>query len=60
MPNGYHGKILVVDLTNRAITIDEHDEQWYRTYMGGTNFRHVLHPQAHARRAPTRWGRTMC
>ena len=38
MPNGYHGKILVVDLTNRAITIDEHDEQWYRTYMGGTNF----------------------
>jgi aldehyde:ferredoxin oxidoreductase len=38
MPNGYHGKILVVDLTNRAITIDEHDEHWYRTYMGGTNF----------------------
>jgi aldehyde:ferredoxin oxidoreductase len=38
MPNGYHGKILVVDLTNRAITIDEHDEQWYRTHMGGTNF----------------------
>jgi aldehyde:ferredoxin oxidoreductase len=38
MPNGYHGKILVVDLTNRAITIDEHDEEWYRTYMGGTNF----------------------
>ncbi len=38
MPNGYHGKILVVDLTNRAISIDEHDEQWYRTHMGGTNF----------------------
>jgi aldehyde:ferredoxin oxidoreductase len=38
MPNGYHGKILVVDLSNRAITIDEHDERWYRTYMGGTNF----------------------
>ena len=38
MPNGYHGKILVVDLTTGAITVDQHDEAWYRTYMGGTNF----------------------
>jgi aldehyde:ferredoxin oxidoreductase len=38
MPFGYHGKILIVDLTNRSISVDEHDEQWYRTYMGGANF----------------------
>ena len=38
MPNGYHGKILVVDLTTGAIRVDQHDEAWYRTYMGGTNF----------------------
>jgi len=38
MAHGYHGKILVVDLSNHRIQIDEHDEAWYRTYMGGTNF----------------------
>jgi len=35
MPYGYNGKILKVDLTTKKITIDEHDEVWYRTYMGG-------------------------
>lgn len=45
MPYGYHGKILVVDLTSGNITVDTHDEQWYRTYMGGANFGmyYILH-----------------
>ena len=38
MPYGYHGKILVVDLSAGQVRVDEHDEAWYRTYMGGTNF----------------------
>lgn len=38
MPHGYHGKILLVDLSNERITIDQPDASWYRTYMGGTNF----------------------
>lgn len=38
MPHGYHGKILIVDLTSASVTIDQPDEAWYRTYMGGTNF----------------------
>jgi len=38
MPYGYHGKILIVDLTNQQVTIDQPDDAWYRTYMGGTNF----------------------
>ena len=35
MPYGYTGKILRVDLTTGKIGVDEHDEYWYRTYMGG-------------------------
>jgi len=35
MPNGYNGKILRVDLTTKQISVEEHDEVWYRTYMGG-------------------------
>jgi len=35
MPYGYCGKILRVDLTNAAISIEEPDELFYRTYMGG-------------------------
>ncbi len=58
MPHGYHGKILVVNLSTGAMQIDEHDETWYRTYMGGYEFRHVLHPQAHAARR--RRGLTTC
>lgn len=38
MPYGYHGKILIVDLTHARITVDQPDEQWYRTYMGGSSF----------------------
>lgn len=35
MPHGYAGKILKVDLSTGQISVDEHDEVWYRTYMGG-------------------------
>jgi aldehyde:ferredoxin oxidoreductase len=38
MPYGYHGKILVVDLSSGRLRVDAHDEAWYRTYMGGSNF----------------------
>ena len=32
---GYTGKILRIDLTTGNQSIDEHDELWYRTYVGG-------------------------
>jgi aldehyde:ferredoxin oxidoreductase len=35
MPYGYSGKILRVDLSTGQISVDEHDDVWYRTYMGG-------------------------
>ena len=38
MPFGYNGKILHVDLTQGTWRIEEPDEKWYRTYMGGSNF----------------------
>ncbi len=36
MPNGYHGKILHVDLTRRSLEIEEPEEKFYRHYMGGS------------------------
>ena len=38
MPYGYNGKILHVDLTTASWTVETPDEQWYRTYMGGSGF----------------------
>ncbi len=38
MPYGYHGKILHVNLTTRALTVEQPDAAWYRLYMGGSNF----------------------
>ncbi len=35
MPFGYTGKILRVDLTMQKVTIDEQDEAFYRSYLGG-------------------------
>ena len=32
---GYTGKILLVDLTNRKVDIDEKDDAFYRSYLGG-------------------------
>jgi aldehyde:ferredoxin oxidoreductase len=35
MPYGYTGKILHVDLSNQKIEIEEKDEAFYRSYLGG-------------------------
>jgi aldehyde:ferredoxin oxidoreductase len=35
MANGYTGKILRVDLTTGTTSVEEHDDAFYRTYMGG-------------------------
>jgi aldehyde:ferredoxin oxidoreductase len=36
MPYGYNGKILHVDLSKGALTVETPPEQFYRTYMGGS------------------------
>ncbi len=36
MPFGYNGKILHVNLTTHQLEIEEPDEVFYRTYMGGS------------------------
>jgi aldehyde:ferredoxin oxidoreductase len=36
MPNGYHGKVLHVDLTRGSLEIEEPEEKFYRHYMGGS------------------------
>jgi aldehyde:ferredoxin oxidoreductase len=36
MPNGYHGKVLHVDLSRGTLTVEEPSEKFYRTYMGGS------------------------
>ena len=36
MSDGYTGKILHVNLTTSEITVEEPEEQFYRTYMGGS------------------------
>ena len=38
MPVGYTGKILHVDLSDRKIEIEENDEGFYRSYLGGRGF----------------------
>jgi aldehyde:ferredoxin oxidoreductase len=38
MPNGYHGKILHINLTDRRLWVEEPDTDFYRLYMGGGNF----------------------
>jgi aldehyde:ferredoxin oxidoreductase len=35
MPKGYTGKILHVDLSHRKIEVEENDEGFYRSYLGG-------------------------
>jgi len=34
---GYNGKILKINLTNREISVEKPDDNFYRTYMGGRN-----------------------
>jgi aldehyde:ferredoxin oxidoreductase len=36
MPYGYNGKILHVDLTKGELTVEEPQEAFYRTYLGGS------------------------
>ncbi len=38
MPYGYNSKILRVNLTNRQMSIEEPDEDFYRRYIGGRGF----------------------
>lgn len=38
MPKGYHGVVLRVNLSTRAIEKQEFPEEFYRTYMGGGAF----------------------
>ncbi|MFC1987228.1 aldehyde ferredoxin oxidoreductase family protein [Chloroflexota bacterium] len=38
MPQGYNGKILRVDLSHGSISVDEPEENFYRSYMGGRGF----------------------
>ena len=38
MPNGYTGRVLRVDLSNRKISVDEPDGRFYREYLGGWGF----------------------
>jgi len=35
MPFGYNGKRLIVDLSKGKVSIEEPEESWYRTYLGG-------------------------
>ena len=35
MANGYTGKILHVDLSNQNVEVEEPDEAFYRSYLGG-------------------------
>jgi len=37
MPYGYNGRILHVDLTKAQWHVEEPDEIWYRTYVGGSS-----------------------
>ncbi len=36
MPYGYNGKILMVDLSKEKVTIEQHEEEFYRKYLGGS------------------------
>ncbi len=38
MANGYNGKMLRVDLSRRAISVDEPEDRFYRCYLGGRGF----------------------
>jgi aldehyde:ferredoxin oxidoreductase len=44
LPNGYAGRILHVNLTTGQLTIEQPDDRFYRTYMGGSalNLHYIL------------------
>ena len=37
MPNGFNGKILKIDLSTQSILVEEPEDIFYRTYMGGSS-----------------------
>lgn len=37
MPFGYNGKILHINLSKNNWEVEEPDEAWYRTYVGGSS-----------------------
>jgi len=41
MADGYWGRILRVDLSTGKISVDAHEDAFYRTYMGGKG---IVHP----------------
>ena len=38
MAEGYNGRILRVDLSSGAVSVEEPDPEFYRTYLGGWGF----------------------
>jgi len=38
MPNAYNKKVLRIDLSRGAVSVDEPDDDFYRTYIGGSGF----------------------
>ena len=53
MPYGYTGKILHVDLSNQKIEVEEKDEAFYRSYLGGRGIGyHYLMQEVPARTDP--------
>jgi aldehyde:ferredoxin oxidoreductase len=40
MPHGYNGKILHVNLNDLSYEIEEPDENFYRTYLGGASLKY--------------------
>ena len=43
MPHGYTGKILRVNLSDRSIGIEQPDDDFYRTYLGGRSLAGYFH-----------------
>src|SRR4030067_3286102 len=53
MPHGYRGKMLHVDLTQRKVEIEEKEDAFYRTYLGGRGIEyHYLLKEVPARIDP--------
>ncbi len=36
MAGGYTGKVLFINLKNKTFRVEEHDERFYRDYLGDT------------------------
>jgi len=56
---GYNGKILKVDLTNKAISVEEPDAMFYRAYGGGSALG-VYYCLKEMPKEPMLWRRNPC